>query len=925
MNSRIGRRARGIDDSMTIKRELFIHALKMVEIDERTNIPSAVLFQDGGRVGIGYQAIDAADKTLVNENFKLNLGQVSPGRLNPPRFETGDGKPRSANEITQAFVERLVRQTQQWASDRGLKPANRILVAEPLALDSEREDAKNWLANYRSRLQSILQPFFEEVDFLPEPFAVFQYYRYGLKHPLVAGQSRKAALVVDFGGGTFDVSVVDTTLAGEVSGSGKNSRPLAASSVPVGGSLINLRIARQLLADTLEKGVDKNRISRGWETYRDGAASVGGVASLAADLQYFVGHVRRLIAEVETAKVHICGTIADWSLDATYDSRAAASIRVPCNPLSANPRMVDVRFDAFRLRDIFINRIWKTDLRPVVAHAIQRSHEELGGRPLDVVLLSGGSANIRWLSQLIEVDNRTALRGAEILELQEAFHEIVARGLAIECARRTYTADGEGDFKAVTYNRLCLMLGADGGAPRAVRYRPAGGSAPHESPEPGVLLQSAHVIGSSIDTPIRWWARLDSPPKRHLDYYFLKSSLDFNDLHSLYNVDNRVHTPPKTAFESGIEVELRVTETGHAYPRFIYRHAHGNQPEVSVAGTPFYLDMTSAAKASVGEAYVGLDFGTSNSSISYVERAAVDLFAQRAGEKGWMQLHELTNSLPYPVANPLAKFVAGRDEELKRTFPPAFETLLMMLAILAYADYGAHKGVKPTAYFKNFTKASAGPIWAWLRGIVDAGVKGGEFLPTIAGALDVGLRKQIDAAIAAINSEKHYREASADYHRCLCAVGNVLARALDGWRFGSFEAIAKRGFSHRFAGFFRVGEGAHAPFVHQLSYAGGEMFSEQEALLVHPERALALRLAPFLFWTSRDNRNENTIALLDSTMPDRTTYRTVEGGREEVVASGTALEELHAMTRALANSDSASPGARCEGIELSERNVDPTT
>lgn len=911
---------------MAIKRELFIHALKMVEVEERTNVPSVVLFREGGAVLIGYQAIDeAADKTQINENFKLNLGQVAPGRLEPPVFETGDGKARSANAITQAFVERLVRQVQEWVADRGAKPAKRILVAEPLAIDSDREDAKNWLPNYRSRLQSILKPYFEEVDFLPEPFAVFQYYRYGMKHPLVAGQSRKAALVIDFGGGTFDVSVVDTTVAGDVSGSGKNSRPLAASSVPVGGSLINLRIAKKLVADNLEKGVDKNRIAKAWDVYRDGAAAVGGVTALAADLQSFVRHVRRLMAQVERAKVHICETIADWSLDATYDSRAAASIRIPCNPLSADSSTVDVRFDAFQLREIFVKRIWQSDLRAVVASAIQRSHEELGGRPLDVVLLSGGSANIRWLSGLIEADNRAALKGAEILQLQEAFHEIVARGLAIECARRTYTDDGAGDFKAVTYNRLCLMLGVDGEAPEAVRYRPIGVGASRESGEPGLLLQSAHIIGSNIDAPIRWRARLDSPPKRFLDYYFLKSSLDFNDLSSVHNVDKRVHTPARTAFEKGIEIELRVTETGHAHPRFIYKHAHGDQPEVAVAGTPFYLDMTSAAKASVGEVYVGLDFGTSNSSVSYIERDAVDLFAQRAGEKGWLQLHELTSTLPYPVANPLARFVAGRDDELKRTFPPAFETALFLLAVLAYIDYGAHKGPKATAYFKNLVKASAGPIWAWLRGVSDSGVKTGEFLPKIAGALDTRLRGQIDVAIAAINSEKHYREASADYHRVLCSLGNVLATALEGWRFGTFEAVAKKGFGNRFAGFFRVAEGAHAPFVHLLNYAGGEMFSDQEALLVNVERGTALRLAPFLFWTSRDNRGENTVALLDSTSADRSTYRTVEGGREEAIAAGSALEELHSMTRALALSDGSCQGYRCDAIQLSERDMDSQT
>jgi molecular chaperone DnaK (HSP70) len=41
---------------------------------------------------------------------------------------------------------------------------------------------------------------------MPEPFAVFQYYRYGVKHPLVAQRTKHIALVFDFGGGTYKVT-----------------------------------------------------------------------------------------------------------------------------------------------------------------------------------------------------------------------------------------------------------------------------------------------------------------------------------------------------------------------------------------------------------------------------------------------------------------------------------------------------------------------------------------------------------------------------------------------------------------------------------------------------------------------------------------------------------------------------------------------
>ncbi len=71
---------------------------------------------------------------------------------------------------------------------------------------------------------------------------------------------------------------------------------------------------------------------------------------------------------------------------------------------------------------------------------MQRAEAELGNKPITVVLLSGGSSNIRWLKPLLERDVAAALREAEVLELSENFQEIVAKGLAVECARRFYTA-----------------------------------------------------------------------------------------------------------------------------------------------------------------------------------------------------------------------------------------------------------------------------------------------------------------------------------------------------------------------------------------------------------------------------------------------------------------------------------------------------
>jgi len=132
---------------MATTKELFINALQMVRIDEQENIPTTVLFDQAG-VHIGFQAIEkATDATDINENFKLNLGESARTRLDPPKFDTADGKQRSAHEITKVFIEGVLNRVNPWIAGRGLKPANRVLVAEPLALDRTDTDGSEWLTN----------------------------------------------------------------------------------------------------------------------------------------------------------------------------------------------------------------------------------------------------------------------------------------------------------------------------------------------------------------------------------------------------------------------------------------------------------------------------------------------------------------------------------------------------------------------------------------------------------------------------------------------------------------------------------------------------------------------------------------------------------------------------------------------------------
>ena len=597
-------------------------------------------------------------------------------------------------------------------------------------------------------------------------------------------------------------------------------------------------------------------------------------------------------------------------------------ITIPKNPFSEKPELVSVRFDAHQLRDTFVKRVWSDRLKPAIMSAIGRAKEELGGRPIDIILLSGGSANIRWLTNLMRDLLPTTYPNAELLELQGSFQEVVSKGLAIECARRTFN-QGTSDFQSVTYNRLCLILGADDETPVSARFRPMMEGATNGALSEGTLLESAFLIGGSQDKPLRWKFRLQSPPKRHLNYYFLKSSLDFEDIKGLYNVDHRVVTPKGTNFDSNISLELTVAPDGTASPKFIYRQAGPSSPAISVDGTPFFLDMTYGEKTTLGEAYIGVDFGTSNSSVSYVEQQAVRVYAERATERGWCELNDLVNVLPYPASNPMVKFVGSSNEkDIKDRFSVAFESLLFCVLTVAFVDYRILPIAAKSNMFRQFAKGSAGPMWATLRSILEKSPKQGTFIPKLVGLLEPRNKAAIDDAIQAINDHKHHRVSQYQgYREILAIIGNMLNIALEGWRFGQFEDVTKKGFSSTYSGLFRAAHGAHAPFVDIYQYQGSDSFSSMEAVLASPEHGFVFRLAPMMFWSNPDARGDQTIAVLDTLSQSSSAYRTIEGGGSISVDADSDLSDLHQMCLETQQTDACEFGAPSTKIQMTSRSM----
>ena len=202
---------------------------------------------------------------------------------------------------------------------------------------------------------------------------MFQYYRYGIRHPRVAERTSHNALVIDFGGGTFDVCVISTTREGDISQSGRKSRPLAASSIPVGGFYVNRLIAEQVYKKQF--GKDKARYKRAAAVYhrwlKDGKDTT--LDSVLPEVKRFVMNLHRTSHFSEDLKLTLCRNMPHWDLE--KDVNLSAPLSIPADPFGEAGTTIDVRYTAAEFRALFETSVWRDKLRAVVGQALNGSFQ----------------------------------------------------------------------------------------------------------------------------------------------------------------------------------------------------------------------------------------------------------------------------------------------------------------------------------------------------------------------------------------------------------------------------------------------------------------------------------------------------------------------------------------------------------------------
>src|ERR1017187_10454706 len=847
---------------------LLINAIGLVDIQGSTNIPTVLYYKKEGPPAIGSEALaHKRTRRELNEDFKIDLGNQKAGSTAAKRlFSTAAGGKKSAAELTGDFVHELLGDVTEWMTNRELKKEPSIMVGEPLSMlaesssektrtDVEDGDSKqgelvdrDWLQNYRRNLKIILlgKGFNEDrIKFLPEPFAVFQYYRHGYRHPLVADARKHNALVLDFGGGTFDVCIIETTNDGEIdiNESRRFSKARSAASKPIGGFYVNRVIAESLFKKCLPKNLT-TQFRTGLGLYRRWRRNEISLAEISEQNREFIRQFDGLCHEIEDTKLALSRSIVDWKLDSPVP--VSVPVAIPENPFVPTAPMVNCQLSATEFRAIFIERVWNEQMKEVVKKVLERGRAELAGAPITVVLLSGGSANIKWIRELLKKDLHDELSHAEVLELKD-YQEVVSKGLAVECVRRFH--EPEGDFASVTYNRLCLLLDPETSGFRLKQFHPKSADLP-SSDVGGVLLPSSSALSRHLGQPMRWKVHLDRQPSHRLDYYFLRSSFNPSEAGSLQNVEEHTaYTPKNCKFDQDLQVELTVTADGTALPRFIYKTGRDDSEVIATKGRPFYLDMTLGQPDSLPEAYIGLDFGTSNTSVSYVSQASIAVYEKRAPEKAWNDLNGLTSSLPYPLAAPLANYVCSEPARLVSGAREFVESALTIAAYLAYIEYCAHKGRGSSYLFKGFsvTKRSAGPLWKLFKESMLAAGKNVTACAPLRELVEPPLFDIIDRFVTEIAKEKHGKISGQemDTLRPVQILANVLQHVFTDSKFGLFQQVQKKKFEKDFQGLFRHAIG-RSPFLTVSKYSGALSFAQDEAFVVTSSWALPLQ--PLIFW-----------------------------------------------------------------------------
>ena len=130
-----------------------------------------------------------------------------------------------------------------------IRRPEKVIVGEPAIR------GQAWKENFRRHMREVFAEVgINQLDFFPEPFAVYQYYRHAAKI-LPLAKEAEIVLIIDIGGGTFNSCIIRTTIQGQLARAGAHSVPLGLQAEMCGGSEIDLELLKIVIAKAKKRRV----------------------------------------------------------------------------------------------------------------------------------------------------------------------------------------------------------------------------------------------------------------------------------------------------------------------------------------------------------------------------------------------------------------------------------------------------------------------------------------------------------------------------------------------------------------------------------------------------------------------------------------------------------------------------------------------
>ena len=530
--------------------------------------------QAAEEVSRAFQPVIQNFKQAVGESDAMFEGRYLASRSSRPERRWIVGYTASAanstlstREVTKLFLEGFL-------GTLGPVP-KQFIIGIPSVKD------KTWPGQYRAHLNSVLVDLgYDPPTFFPEPFAVFQYYRH-VEQLIPSSRRPLAVLVIDFGGGTVDSCVIETTNEGNLSRGGSTAVPLGVQAFFGAGKeldkrLFTLCIKRSPDPKLHQDSVDARIASRPWVLL--------AIEKMKISLSKKMQHARLehdCAMHVETLNLP----------KGTYHPDLPLSLQL--NGEDLKKTIKDLWFDK--------NGIGASVLATVTEARFRGGQVQL--QQLDKVILGGGSSKLPFLKELV-VKTLAGLIPVSQDDVLIGKHSerAVAYGIAIEAAEdkkkalRTHNSVGP-----CVFSQLFLFA-----APRrrepAIKPKVRFWQSKDVSALPdGTLLSGPMQIEGFtleylVDLPYR--------PHGSLFYWFTDESEQSDPEASRLNIEQDVlRLPPKAQGKFRLRLSFD-PDRGLISPTFLWGDSE-------LPGAPFLFSGLRLKKDV--SSYIGLDFGTSNS------------------------------------------------------------------------------------------------------------------------------------------------------------------------------------------------------------------------------------------------------------------------------------------------------------------------